>query len=89
MHRRERERTNAASVTTARLAQIVQYAASMGKASSKLRDFLPYPMDESDSRPRLSAAVATTLRELIQARALPMPIIALVMEDLERADLLS
>lgn len=89
VHRRDRERINAASVTTARLAQIVQFAASMGKVNTKLRDFLPYPMDEADGRPRLPAAVAATLRELIAARALPMPIIAFVMEDLERADLLS
>lgn len=89
VHRRERERVNASSITTARLAQIVQCAASMGKSSSKLKELLPYPIEEQDGRPRLPANVATTLRQLIQTRKLPMPIIAFLMEDLERADLLS
>lgn len=89
VHRRERERINAASVTTARLAQIVQFAASMGKAQGKMVDFLPYPIDTADGRPRLPADVAMTLRQLIQTRSLPMAIMAFLMEDLDQADLLS
>lgn len=88
MHRRERDQANALSISTARLAQIVQFAASMGKANSELQDFLPYQIDLPDGRPRLSAAAAGTLRQLIHNRQLPMPIMAFLMEDLQRADVL-
>lgn len=88
VHRHQRETANARSITTARLAQLVQYAASMGKSSSELQDFLPYGLEETDSRPRLSAAAANTLRQLIQTRTLPMPLMAFLMEDLQRADVL-
>lgn len=88
VHRRERDQANALSISTARLAQIVQFAASMGKANSELQDFLPYQIDTPDSRPRLSAAAAGTLRSLIQGRKLPMAIMAFLMEDLQRADVL-
>jgi hypothetical protein len=88
VHRRDRERANAVSITTARLAQIVQCAASMGKASTKLQEFLPYPLEVYDERPRLSAEVAATLRELINQRAMPMAIMAFLMEDIGRADVL-
>lgn len=87
--RLERERTNAHAITNSRLAMVVQAAASMGKATSKLEDWLPYPLELSDGRPRLSAEAASTLRELIQARALPMPVIAFLMEDLKGADVLN
>lgn len=60
----------------------------MGKASSKLSDFLPYPIDQQDGRPRLSADAALTLRQIIQTRSLPMPIMAFLMEDLQRSDVL-
>lgn len=88
IHRHQRETVNAHSITTARLAQLVQLAASMGKASSDLQDFLPYGLEATDSRPRLNAAAANTLRQLIQTRTLPMPIMAFLMEDLQRADVL-
>lgn len=87
--RRQRERTNAASVTTARLAQVVQMAASMGKAQSTMADWLPYEIETNDGRPRLSAEAGKTLRELVRSRSLPMPVIAFVMEDLKRADVLA
>ena len=66
----------------------MQFAASMGKASAKLKELLPYPLENVDGRPRLPADVATTLRGLVQSRILPMPIMAFLMEDLERANLL-
>jgi hypothetical protein len=87
--RRERERVNATSITTARLTQVVQSAASMGKAKSSLQDWLPYEMDRPDGRPRLSADAAATLRSLVHARSLPMPVIAFLMEDLKNADVLA
>lgn len=86
--RRQRERVNAASVTTARLAQTVQIAASMGKSQSAITDWLPYDTETSDGRPRLAADAARTLRDLVRARALPMPVMAFVMEDLRAADVL-
>lgn len=87
--RRQRERTNAASVTTARLSQLVQTAASMGKAQSTMADWLPYEMETHDGRPRLSAEAAKTLRDLVRSRSLPMPVMAFVMEDLKSADVLA
>lgn len=86
--RRERERTNALSHTSARVGVVVEMAASMGKAKSTIEDWLPYRTEEADGRPRLPADAAATLRQLIQARALPMPVIAFVMEDLKSADVL-
>ena len=86
--KREREKTNAAAATTAKLAMLVQGAASMGKATSSLQDWLPYQVENPDGRPRLAADAAQTLRELIHARALPMPLIAFLMEDLKDADVL-
>lgn len=86
--RRERERTNAAALATAKLATLVQSVASMGKATPRLEEWLPYELERPDGRPRLAADAAQTLRELIQARALPMPLIAFLMEDLKSADVL-
>lgn len=86
--KREREQANAAAAATAKLAILVQGAASMGKATSKLADWLPYRVESPDGRPRLSADAGQTLRELIHARALPMPLIAFLMEDLKDADVL-
>jgi hypothetical protein len=87
--RRQRERINSESVTTGRLAQVVQTAASMGKAQSTLSDWLPYDIETDDGRPRLSAEAAKTLRDLVRSRALPMPVMAFLMEDLKSADLLA
>jgi hypothetical protein len=87
--RRERERTNALSMTTARLTMMVQAIGSMGKAKSTVQDWLPYEMDRPDGRPRLSSEAAATLRHLVKTRALPMPVIAFLMEDLKHADVLA
>lgn len=87
--RRERERTNALAYTTARVGMTVHVAASMGKATSTLEDWLPYRQENPDGRPRLAADAAATLRQLVQTRALPMPVIAFVMEDLKSADVLN
>lgn len=84
--KRERERTNAESWTTARVAQIVTIVGSQGKASAPVDSFLPYEQEERNGRPRLPASVASTLRALVKARQLPMPIIAFLMEDLKGAD---
>ena len=86
--RRQRERINAASVTTARLAQTVHVAASMGKSQSTMTEWLPYDIETSDGRPRLTADAARTLRDLVRTRSLPMPVMAFLMEDLRSADVL-
>lgn len=86
--KQERERINAESYTMARVGAVVQIAASMGKAQSDLADWLPYQMERPDGRPRLSGRTATILRQLIKERALPMPVIALVMDDMRSADIL-
>lgn len=87
--RRERQQANAMAYTTARVGMVVQVAASMGKATSELEDWLPYRQENPDGRPRLAADAAATLRQLIQRRALPMPVIAFLMEDLKSADVLN
>lgn len=79
----ERERTNAQSITTARLAQVVQVAASMGKARGKVTDFLPYELKRrSDSR-RISIEAAATIRQLIKQREIPLHIATFIAEDLK------
>lgn len=83
---RERERTNAQSVSTARLGQVVQVAASMGKAKAKMADFLPYEMKRPSKEPRISAEAAQTIRRLIKTREVPISVAAVLVEDLKNAD---
>lgn len=83
---RERERTNAQSVSTARLGQVVQVAASMGKAKAKMADFLPYEMKRPSKEPRISAEAALTIRKLIKTRELPLSVAAMLVDDLKNAD---
>ena len=83
---RERERTNAQSVATARLGQVVQVAASMGKAKAKMTDFLPYEIAKRTNEPRISAEADGTIRRLIKQREIPLSLASLLMEDLKNAD---
>lgn len=83
---RERERTNAHSVSTARLATVVQVAASMGKAKAKIADFLPYELPKRGKEPRISADAAATIRRLIKQRKIPLSVASFLMEDLKHAD---
>jgi hypothetical protein len=83
--RRERRRINQQSITTARLAALVMSGLSMGKSNPPPYEFLPFEIEDDDGLPRLSPAAAATIRRLIRDRTIPLPVIALIYPDLQRA----
>lgn len=83
---RERDRTNAHSTATARLGQVVQIAASMGKAKAKITDFLPYEIKKQSNEPRISSDAAATIRRLIKGHQLPLSVAAILVDDIKNSD---
>lgn len=78
----DRRRANLASHTTAQLASLVLAIGSGGKGQGDYTQFLPFLVENIDGRPRLPADALATLHQLIRQRRLPMPVIALLADDL-------
>jgi hypothetical protein len=90
VRKRERRMANDLSSTTAQLAEIVAIFASQGKAALKPHKLLPYPQEaEANDQPRISAAVAQSIRQCIRDRTLPLDVLVLLRPDLENADALA
>jgi len=78
----DRRRANLTSHTTAQLASLVLAIGSGGKAQGDYTQFLPFLVEGADGRPRLPSKALATLHQLIRQRRLPMPVIALLADDL-------
>lgn len=87
--KRERRLTNNNSLTTAQLAQIVAIYASHGQSKLEPYRLLPFPeeveMQQKGGGPRISAAVAASIRRCIRDRTLPLDVLVLLKGDLDRA----
>lgn len=87
VRKREKRIANNLSTTTATLAEIVAGFASHGKSKLEARQLLPFPREaqEDSSIPRINAAAAASIQRCIRDRSLPLDVLVLLREDLDRA----
>jgi hypothetical protein len=88
VRKREKRVANNLSTTTASLAEIVASFASQGKSKLEARKLLPFPKEaqEDSTTPRIGAAAAGSIQRCIRDRTLPLDVLVLLREDLERAE---
>jgi len=85
------KRTNELSTTTARLAVLVEMAGfpGLGSKGRTEEQFLPFDIRDADSQraQRLTPEVAATIRSLLRDGQLPLRVLVLAVEELERSKL--
>lgn len=89
LDRKERIRTNAASVSTAKLALVVIQALSDRKNSAalpKLDDFLPFSVKDlqEEQEATMTASTAIVVKRLMKTGRLPIRIVAAMADELKK-----
>lgn len=89
LDRKERIRTNAASVSTAKLALVVIQALSDRKNSAalpKLDDFLPFSVKDlqEEQEATMTASTARIVKRLMKAGRLPIRIVVAMADELKK-----
>ena len=78
--KRERTKTNADSMATAKLGTVVVSAVSTNSARVKVSDFLPYEMEAGDSS--VSSETKEAMRWALRTKVLPRQIVAMLGAEL-------